>query len=139
MTVKLLRLAHMLANGVGTIHFVLSTAAFDNAVAQSSRRKALVVGGAEKVLRSISTHFLAVSFVRSIAAVVVTIANEIQRNTHFAGTSKLVDATLLICTSFVLIRSISYTAVVVRIAFPRFGNTAATTCTSKLVWVARRV
>ena len=139
-TVKLLRFTRVLANlQVGTIPFVLSATALGDAVAHSSRRKALVVGGAEKVVRSIGTHFLAISFIWSVPAVVVAITHKIQRNAHFAGTSKLIDATLLICTSFVFIARVADSAIVIRIALPRFRNAPAAAGTRKLVWIARRV
>lgn len=96
-----MRFASVFGDG-RTIGLVFSSAAFDDAVAEGGRRQTFVIGSAVVVLGRLA-HVLAILLVRAVSAVVVTIANKIQRHAHFAGASELVHPALLIGASIVLV------------------------------------
>lgn len=82
---------------------------------------------------------LAIFLVRPVAAIVVAVANEIQRYAHLAGARKLVHAAFLIGAAVMFIGSIPSSAIMIRITFPGFGDTTTRLATCKLITVARRV
>lgn len=99
--VVLVRFASVFGDG-RTIGLVFSSAAFDDAVAEGGRRQTFVIGSAVVVLGRLA-HVLAILLVRAVPAVVVAIANKIQRHAHFTGASELVHPALLIGASVVLV------------------------------------
>lgn len=121
-----------------TVGLVLPGTALDDSVAQRGRRQAFIVGRAV-VMFGRFADMLAIFLVRSIATVVISIADKVQRDAHLASTRKLVDAALLVCAAFVLVRHVAGSAVVIRVAFPHFGNTATRQPTGELIGVTRRV
>ena len=138
LAVVLVRLASVLPDDGRAIGFVFFSAALDDAVAEGGRRQALVICGAVIVLGGLA-HVLAILLVRPVPAVVVSIADKVQRNANFAGACELVNAAFLISAAFVLVRSVASSAVVIRVALPRFGNAAARLSARELIGVARRV
>jgi hypothetical protein len=121
-----------------TIRFILSSTAFDNAIAESGRRQTFVIGSTVIMFRRLA-HVLTILLIGSIPTVVVTIANKIQWYAHFTGASKFVYAAFLIGAAIVLVRRVTSTTIVIRVTLPSFRDATTSLTTRELIRVARRI